>query len=143
MYLSESPVSAVAEQLARFRGRAFHAAFLRRRGQSLALGRYRLSDTRTVRDLDDPAVLVSERLRPSQVATRQRTVTQATAAAVFDSDANCGGLRWWSTLEASWINVTLFAERVAEDLAVDPPAVLTTGTHAVIDACGALGLTLP
>ena len=143
MYLSESPVSAVAEQLARFRGRPFRAAFLRRRGRPLALARYVLRDTRSVLDLDDPTVLVTHGLRPSQIATRNRTVTQAIAAAAFDADPDRGGLRWWSTLEASWINVTLFAERVGDDFTIDPPAVLDAAISPVADACRFLGLSAP
>ena len=47
-------------------------------------------------------------LRPSQVATNRRAVTQPDAARLFDAHPDAAGLRWWSTLEASWINVTLF-----------------------------------
>lgn len=134
-------MSAVAEQLARFRGRPFRAAFLRRRGHALALTRYRLSDTRAVLDLDDPAVLIARGLRPSQIATRHRTLTQAIAVAAFDDDHAYGGLRWWSTLEASWINVTLFAERVTTDLTIARPEVLDATSGTVVDACAVLGLT--
>ena len=32
---------------------------------------------------------------------------------LFDAHAGAAGLRWWSTLEASWINVTLFDRAAA------------------------------
>ena len=62
----------------------------------------------TLLDLDDPGFLAAESLRPSAVATRRRALTQAYAARLFDAHPEAAGLRWWSTLEASWICVTLF-----------------------------------
>ena len=64
---------------------------------------------RVVVDLDEPRVLVRERLRPSVVATRQREVTQPQALALFERGA--AGMRWWSTFESLWANVTLFDVR--------------------------------
>jgi hypothetical protein len=59
-----------------------------------------------------------------------RPVTQRQAAALYERHAEVGILAWWSTLEASWRNLTLFdraAERVAaiecERLGVDDPVV--------------------
>jgi hypothetical protein len=46
---------------------------------------------RTV-DLDDPAVLVAEGLRPSRVATRERTVSQRLAAGLVERHRNAGAL---------------------------------------------------
>ena len=134
-------MSAVAEQIARFRGRTFRPEMLVRRGLPLALVRYVLDDAQTLIDLDDPATLERERLRPSQVATRHRAQTQATARTLFDAHPAAVGLRWWSTLEASWINVTLFAERVYEHLGPHTPTIVTQDVPAFAEACGALGLT--
>ena len=53
-------------------------------------------------------MLLDAGLRPSQVATNRRAVTQSDAARLFDAHPDAAGLRWWSTLEASWINATLF-----------------------------------
>ncbi len=72
LYLSEQPLSCVVEQLARFRGQRLTPALLLRRGLPLALAELELPDDAELVDLDEPAVLRRERLRPSRVATRQR-----------------------------------------------------------------------
>jgi hypothetical protein len=40
-------------------------------------------------------VLRRERLRPSRVATRERTVTQPLALALHEKHGEAAGLRWW------------------------------------------------
>ena len=101
LYLSASALSTVVEQLARFRGQRLLPSMLRRRGLPLAVADLELDESAEVLDLDDPAVLRRERLRPSQVATRDRTVTQAQALALHDRHTEAAGLRWWSTFEAA------------------------------------------
>jgi hypothetical protein len=109
LYVSESPVGALAELLARFRGiRELEPRHLRRFGRPLALAELSLPDDVLLVDLDDPRVLTRRRLRPSQVATRERAVTQRQAAALYALPAPPAGIRWWSTLESSWLDVTLF-----------------------------------
>ena len=109
LYVAEEPVSAVAEALAPFRGTGdLLPEMLTRMGRPLALAEIRLDDDAVLIDLDDPAVLLRERLRPSHVATTRRARTRGDAARLFDEHPDAAGLRWWSTLEASWINVTLF-----------------------------------
>jgi hypothetical protein len=76
LYLSEQPLSCVVEQLARFRGQRLTPALLRRRGLPLGLAELELPDDAQLVDLDEPAVLRRERLRPSRVATRERAITQ-------------------------------------------------------------------
>ncbi|HYO61257.1 MAG TPA: RES domain-containing protein [Actinomycetota bacterium] len=52
-------------------------------------------------DLDDPAVLLEWRLRPSEVVTRVRSVTQAWALQIF-GEARWAGVRWWSYHDPAW-----------------------------------------
>ena len=133
LYLSRVPESAVAERIQRFRGQTlsdevFHLVG----GAHYALATFDdLALTRLV-DLDDPMELASRQLRPSMVATRDRTVTQRVALRIFEEGML--GLSWWSTLEATWPNVTLFAERASplltpvgtpEPLSVQHPVVRT------------------
>jgi hypothetical protein len=92
-----------------------------------------------VLDLDDPGVLRRERLRPSRVATRQREVTQPWAARLYDAHPDVGALVWWSTLEASWQNVTVF-DRAAGALNLVSTAVLTLDHPVVREAGDFLGL---
>jgi hypothetical protein len=131
LYLADRAVSCVVEQLARFRGQHLVASLLRRRGLPLALATLELDGGAEIVDLDDPAVLRRERLRPSVVATRHRTVTQPQARLLYHSHPAAAALRWWSSYESLWANVTLFdrgssALRLQEvhALMLDDPAVV-------------------
>lgn len=139
LYLGTESASAVAESLARFRGSALSDAMLVRGGLRLALVRLDLPDDAELIDLDDPRVLQRELLRPSRVATRDRAITQAYAEGLFDGRTDAAGLRWWSTLEASWINVTLF-DRAAPALKAGAAEPLSTDHPAVAEAAEMLGL---
>ena len=139
LYLSDRAVSCIVEQLAPFRGQRLIAAMLRRRGLPLALARIELDDRRELIDLDDPGVLRRERLRPSQVATRQRDSTQPQAAALFTRHRSAAGLRWWSTWESTWANVTVF-DRAARGLRVVEVSELTLDAPAVLEAAQVFGL---
>jgi RES domain-containing protein len=139
LYLSEQPLSCVVEQLARFRGQRLTAALLRRRGLPLALAQLELPDDAGLVDLDEPAVLRRERLRPSVVATRARAVTQPQALALHDKHAEAAGLRWWSTFESQWLNVTLF-DRAASALRLVSVQALDVAGEEIAAAADFLGL---
>src|SRR6185503_3516823 len=114
LYLSLSPLSTLVEQLARFRGQRLLPSLLRRRGLPLALAELELDDDEALVDLDDPVVLRRERLRPSRVATRDRRITQPQVLALYDRHRRAAGVRWWSTYEGAWINVTLFDRAIGQ-----------------------------
>jgi hypothetical protein len=140
LYVCESPVSAIAEALAPFRGTGeLQPDLLARMGRPLALAELELAEGSALVDLDDPQVLAAEALRPSAVATTRRSATQAYAARLFDVHPDAAGLRWWSTLEASWINVTLF-DRAAGSLAARDVRPLAPGDDDVRAAARFLGL---
>jgi RES domain len=139
LYLSASALSTVVEQLARFRGQRLLPSMLRRRGLPLAVADLELDESAEVLDLDDPAVLRRERLRPSQIATRDRTITQAQALALHDRHTEVAGLRWWSTFEAQWINLTVF-DRAASRLRVREVRALILEDPAVVEAADFFGL---
>ena len=131
LYLADRPESCIVEQFAAFRGQRLIPAMLRRRGLPLALARLELAEPTTLIDLDDPAILRREGLRPSVVATRRRSVTQPQALALHRRHPAAAGLRWWSTWEALWANVTLFDRALprirvdaVNELAIDHPNVL-------------------
>ncbi len=131
LYLADRALSCVVEQLARFRSQRLSPSLLRRRGLPLALAALELSDDAVLIDYDDPAVLARERLRPSQVASRHRGLTQPHARRVYTRHPSAAGIRWWSTYESMWMNVTLFdraARRLrltmVRPLHVDDPVVL-------------------
>lgn len=140
LYLAEEPASAVAELLAPFRGTGeLTAELLIRSGRRLALAELALADDAVLVDLDDPLILTAEDLRPSVVATSRRAVTQAYAVREFERHPEAEGLRWWSTLEASWIHVTLF-DRALGGVTVTDVHPLTLEEEAILDAASHLGL---
>jgi hypothetical protein len=140
LYVAEDAVSAVAESLADFRGTGrLTASMLVHMGRPLALAEIELPDEAVVIDLDDPAILTAEELRPSRVATRARGITQGIAAELHRAHPEAVALRWWSTLEASWINLTLF-DRAATRLTIADVAELRIDDPVVRDAAALLGL---
>ncbi|MEB3031754.1 RES domain-containing protein [[Mycobacterium] nativiensis] len=140
IYLAEKAVSAIAETLAPFRGTGdLHPAMLARSGRQLALAEVELAASAALVDLDDPPVLVDEGLRPSVIATRERSVTQTYAAELFAAHPDAAGLRWWSTLEASWLQATLF-DRALTDLDLGELELLSVDHWAVQEAAEILGL---
>ena len=133
LYLADRTLSGVVEQLARFRGQRLTQSLLRRRGLPLAIAELELPDRLRFLDLDDPAILKREKLRPSRVATRERTITQAQALSLYERHPDVMGLRWWSTYESLWANVTLF-DRAGRDLRVKDVRALTIEDGAVVEA---------
>ena len=141
-YVARSAVAAVAEMIQAFRGRDLSADDLESRdGSRLTLATLEDSTLEALVDLDEPAVLMEEGWRPSGVASRDRSVTQAMAVSAFDAGAP--GLSWWSTLDSAWTNVTLFAERTLEagavvvegspePLSLKHPAVVAAADHLAI-----------
>lgn len=143
LYLSDHALSSIVEQLARFRGQRLLASLLRRRGLPLALAELDLDDRAELVDLDDPLVLKREKLRPSRVATRQRSTTQPQALQLYQRHRAAAGLKWWSIYEALWLNVTMF-DRAATLLRVRSVRALTLDDPAVLEAADFFGLrTLP
>lgn len=140
LYLSTDATSTVVEAIARFRGaETLQKGMLLRGGRALALAELELRDDAELIDLDQPRVLARERLRPSGVATHQRVTTQQYAERLFDSHPSAVGIRWWSTFESSWINLTLF-DRAARRLRAVELQPLTVDHPAVAEAAEFLGL---
>jgi hypothetical protein len=139
LYLSEQARSCVVEQLARFRGQRLQPALLVRRGLPLALAELELPDKASLVDLDDPAVLRRERLRPSRVATRAREVTQPQARELYERHPDAAGVRWWSTFESQWLNVTLF-NRAGSALRLASVRALDVADEEIVAAANLLGL---
>jgi RES domain len=142
LYVSEEPVSAVVERLAPFRGwHALEPWMLVSRGRTVALAALELSDNAVVLDLDEPAVLQREELRPSRVATGERAITQEYASTLYLRHADAAGLRWWSTFESLWANVTVF-DRAEGALRAEEVQPLAVGDDVVRGAAEFLGLPI-
>jgi hypothetical protein len=141
LYVSVEPVSAVVERLAGLTGTSIEPADLFRHGNPLALGAVELDDAAELIDLDDPSVLVQEEIRPSRVATNDRATTQVQAADLFQRHGGVVGLRWWSTFESLWPNITLF-DRAETALEVSDVQRLDVGDDVVLEAADFLGLSV-
>ena len=137
LYLAIHAVSAVVEQLARFRGSVLVPQILLRRRIPLALATLELDDRAVLVDLDDPNVLGAHALRPSTVATRTRRVTRPQALGLYQQGAD--GIRWWSTFESLWTNVTVF-DRTVERLRLGTVRRLSVDDVAVREAADFLGI---
>lgn len=140
LYVGERALSPVAEVLAPFRGTGGPTGeMLVRGGAPLALAEISLPDDGCVVDLDDPATLLDAMLRPSQVATSTRSVTQSYAARLHGLHPAPAALRWWSTIEASLVNFTIF-DRAEPALELVDIAPLSLEDQAVQAAAEMLGL---
>lgn len=140
-YVSRVPASPVAEILRDYAARALPPEPLFREGAPSRLAAIDESALGELLDLDDPRSLAARELRPSGVATRYRERTQRVALRLYEEGET--GFEWWSTIEASWINVTLFEERVAGRLEViGEPEPLTLDHPAVREAAEAVGVLL-
>ena len=141
LYTTQAAVSCVVERLQGLRGTRLEPADLRSIGLPLALAACALTNEARLIDLDEPRVLAEEGLRPSLVATGERPRTQAYAAELFHGHPDAAGLRWWSTFESQWANVTLF-DRAAGSLEVADVRALELGDEVVEEAARFLGLPL-
>lgn len=141
VYGSREVVSVVAELLWRFRDRPVTEVFLRWEDVPYAVAPLDDGGLPELLDLDDPRNLLARGLRPSGVATRDRERTQSLALGLYDEGAT--GFEWWSTIEASWINVTLFANRAVRRLRLAArPEPLTLEHPAVREAAELVGVRL-
>lgn len=139
LYLSREPAAAVVERLRRLLGRELSEARLHPKGRTLSLAGIDDGALDPLPDLDDPQELLDRGLRPSVVASRERDRTQPIALAAFEEGHD--GISWWSTVEASWTNVTLFAERALPKLSLaGDPEPLSMEHPALLEAAEAIGL---
>ncbi len=143
LYLSRSAASPVAEKLRALARRGVAPSDLMIETARSALVAFEEGPLREqLVSLDEPTQLAARGLRPSGVATTHREVTQEMALSLFEEGH--GGFEWWSTIESSWINVTLFAERIVDKLVIlDTPEPLTPTHVAVREAADMVGIQLP
>lgn len=131
IYLSEEPIAGIAEHIAHLRGQRLDDADLDRAGLRLALVELDVPLGSRCHDLDEPKTLTKVGLRPSEVATRNRAVTQKWAARIYRARRSIGAIRWWSTLEASWHHVTVYDRMVGRIAQIGPPERLH-GQHPLV-----------
>jgi hypothetical protein len=137
LYVALNAVSAVAEAIQAYRNQMVDNEDFEIEGHKIQA----LSSMESIRklrliDLTDPRELARRSIRPAQVATRDRSVTQQLALSLFEERVD--GFLWWSTLEAAWTNATLFQGRVmkklrlshaVKPLSIDLPEVVAAARH--------------
>lgn len=100
-------------------------------GSTLSLCSFVVPDSAQIIDMDDASILLSLGLRPTQVITPNRSVTQSWALRIWEQHDHRGrkwdGVRWWSRHHSDWPvmglwNWTMTLDRV-EPLDLDHRAV--------------------
>lgn len=140
IYASLDPVAAVAEDIQRFRNLQIdNDDFEMPKGLVKALVHFKLSGKPALYDLTDPHQLVTLQLKPATVATHDREKTQQLSKTLYSKKAD--GFIWWSTLEASWSNITLFESRVTSRLKIQSKIIpLKTSLTYVQEAAKKIGV---
>jgi hypothetical protein len=109
LYVATHAVAAVAERFGSFE--LWTAAMLAGppalKGSRHALAQYEIPNDSKILDLDDGSALVTWALRPSQVITRDRAITQAWALRLFHA-GRFAGVRWWSYYNPDWGSIGLW-----------------------------------
>lgn len=133
-YLAADPQAAIAETFGRFA--VWRAdTFVHASGSAYALATIDAPDDLALFDLNDIDALRSIGvMRPTDVVTRDREVTQAWARAIFER-REFAGVRWWSYYNPAWPIVGLWA---FDDLAVTSIDVLVVDGAFVREAALAI-----
>lgn len=122
LYLAlENPAHALAEVLQSLRGRRqIRASHLRRRVRGRGGGYHPLAVVDTwipkdiydaLPDLGNPGNLVRFGIRPDDLASSDRAVTQRISRTLHD-DHGLPGFRWWSAFRGEWHVGVLYMDRV-------------------------------
>ncbi len=130
LYLGKSPAGACAEVFYRGRYRVHWTRDMLRAlptGDCRVLAWYDITDAAAICDLNDPREMLRQRLTPSRIMTRDRTVTQAWASAIFEQGA-FSGIQWWSYCDAKWMTLGIWDQTTIgaygfEELTLEHPAI--------------------
>ena len=126
LYLSNSAAGALSEAFGRFD--TWTQEMFVQGDRPYALASYELPDRAAICDLDSPGRLLAYDLRPSDVVSRERGVTQAWAARIHRSKKWIG-VAWWSRYDSRWRSLALWNRKQLrlkqgpEVLALDHAAV--------------------
>jgi hypothetical protein len=142
LYTSLSATSAVAEAIQFYRNEILDDRdFEIHEDMHQALFHIKAISRLHLADLTDPQELVRRAITPTQVATHDRSMTQRLALELYQEGLD--GFLWWSTLEASWTNATLFQSRAIKKLRlVQKSKRLTTKLPELMEAARFLNIRL-
>ena len=144
LYVGDTPEGSIAEAFGRFDSwdkallEADPATPLLPRSR-FALATYGMHEDEKIRDLDDARVLVAEGLRPSDVVTRNRLITQAWAMRIY-AGGHYAGVSWWSYYDASWHSLAVW--NISRLQLIGEPELLRLRGTAVERAAGTIARRL-
>jgi len=130
LYLSDAPAGAIAEAFGRFP--EWNAGVLEGTpsllGSARAMARFHLPDDAPICNLDDPALLQTLALRPSDIVSRDYTRSRAWARRIYEQ-GKWFGVRWWSYYDSQWAsfglwNMSRLRLEEVKLLRLDEPALL-------------------
>jgi hypothetical protein len=141
-YVTHNAAAAVAESIQGFRNQSLAGTdFYVEEDKIQALAHIALADSAALVDLNDPAQLLKRHLKPSDIATGDRALTRRVCAQLHEEGVD--GFLWWSSLEASWTNATLFQSHVKKKLKlIEPVQSLTTSLPSVREAAARLRIRI-
>lgn len=143
---SETAVGESFADLAAWRASMFNFPALP--GARRALGAFEVPDDARILDLDDANALRDRALRPTQVVSRNRPVTQRWALSIFEETTSDGsrkwdGVRWWSYHRPHWTVIALWTPLGEQPIHSCSRVERLTLTHpAVVDAARSLGMQI-
>jgi hypothetical protein len=132
LYLSDAPAGAIAEAFGRFP--EWNEAILEGTpsllGSARAIARFHLPDDAPLCNLDDPALLQTLGLHPSDIVNRDYTRSRAWARRIYEQ-RSWFGVRWWSYYDSQWASFGLWN---ISRLELDEVKVLRLDDPALLDA---------
>lgn len=91
-------------------------------------------------DLTEPDNLVKLNIKPSDMATHTRQITQDISAKIFTQGYD--GFLWWSVLESRWTNVTLYELRIKDKIEIGNIEKLSIEVRELQSALELLNITI-
>jgi hypothetical protein len=109
LYLSDAPAGAIAEAFGRFPewSQAILEGTPSLPGSARAIARFHLPDDARICNLDDPALLQTLGLRPSDIVSRDYARSRAWARKIYDQQRWLGA-KWWSYYDSQWASFGLW-----------------------------------
>lgn len=130
LYCTLEPVAAVSERLQSFKQSTLgNDDFNRGSKEVLAMTSYELAGANII-DLRDARQVIKIKTTISDMATRNRDVTQKLAKDIYEKGLD--GILWCSTIEAKWTNASLFLSRIRGKIKVAGGIEVLDVNHTVV-----------
>ncbi len=122
LYCSYDKCSVIAEILAPFSNRSIGSDVVKRLFDNInsttAIAHFNIARDVNIANLTRASSLTKLKLNPADIATMNRTTTQAISRRIFDLKTMYTGFSWWSSIESQWTNVSLFQSRLNKSIKI-------------------------